>query len=171
MKKKRLPAVIDTNVLVVANQKQGEQMEHVAACARTLLELKQGGRLVLDGADLIFTEYRRHSSFSGSPGAGDSFFKWLVDNRYKQDLVSLVEIGPEDEISPRCPAFRDDELNSFDYSDRKFVAAALAHPGSALKVGLDSDYWMHRNALRRNGVTLVFVCGESHFEQSERGSS
>ena len=52
-------------------------------------------------------------------------------------------------------------LSSFDRSDRKFVAVALAS-GSSPKVlnAADTDWWDHRQALEENGVDVVFLCPE-----------
>lgn len=120
---------------------------------------------MVDAANVIFTEYKRHLSFSGQPGAGDIFFKWFVDNRYRTDRVVQIDL-------PDCPVrpheyqhFPDDpDLTTFDRSDRVFVALAIAHADHPeILNAVDSDYWHHRIALLRAGVTVNNVCGHAHF--------
>ena len=165
-KKKRMPAVVDTNVAIVANHKGGEPLKCAAACADTLNEITKTGVLVLDEGGLIFGEYKTYLSFAGQPGAGDVFFKWLSDNRYKPDRVSQVTLV-EDPARPgefaTFPA--DPALAAFDRSDRKFVAAVLTHPEKPPVLNAtDSDWWDYRDALRPHGVTVRFVCGEERFQ-------
>jgi hypothetical protein len=166
-KKKRMPSIVDTNVAVVANHKDGESLSCVAACARALNAIKKTGLLVIDEGGLIFGEYKTHLSFAGQPGAGDVFFKWLSDNRYRPERVSQVALAND----PACPAEfaafpADPDLATFDPSDRKFVAAALTHPGRPPVLNaVDSDWWNHRDALHRNGITVQFVCGTELFQR------
>jgi hypothetical protein len=162
-----MPAIVDTNVAVVANYKGGELLTCAAACAKALHGVTRTGLLVIDEGGLIFSEYRTYLSFAGQPGAGDYFFKWLSDNRYRTDRVVQVAL-PEDPGRPgEFAAFpTDPELAVFDHSDRKFVAAALTHPGRPPVLNaVDSDWWHHRDALQRNGISIQFVCGTESFQR------
>ena len=49
-------------------------------------------------------------------------------------------------------------LATFDPSDRKFVAVALAS-GSPVANATDTDWLDYQTALEANGVELHFVCG------------
>lgn len=164
-----MPAVVDSNVPIVANRKCGEPPECAAACAHALHEIIRKGLLVIDAGHLIFDEYRRHLSFAGQPGAGDIFFKWLSDNRYKPNRVAQVALTEDPERPGEFAAFpADPELAAFDRSDRKFVAVVLTHPERPpLLNATDSDWWTHRDALRPHGVTIRFVCGEEHFRRGD----
>jgi hypothetical protein len=166
-KKKRMPAVVDTNVPIVANHKGEEPLACAAACADALHEITRTGLLVIDEGGLIFGEYKTYLSFAGQPGAGDYFFKWLSDNRYKPDRVARVALAEDPARPGQFAAFpADEELRSFDQSDRKFVAAALTHPERPPVLdATDSDWWDFRNALRPHGVTIRFVCGEDRFRE------
>lgn len=64
-----------------------------------MYEITKTGLLVIDEGNLIFDEYRAYLSFAGEPGAGDYFFKWLVDNRHKPDRVVQVALA-EDPMRP-----------------------------------------------------------------------
>lgn len=127
-RRSRPPAVVDTNVPIVANRKQAEPLDCAAVCARALRRIIQAGVLVIDGGGLIFGEYRRYLSFAGEPGVGDRFFKWLSDNRYKPNRVATIHLADDpNRIGEFLIYPTDPELQQFDKSDRVFVAVALAH--------------------------------------------
>ena len=167
--KKRLAAVVDTNVAITANYKNGQPLTCVAACALALNEITKTGVLVIDEGGLIFGEYKNHLSFSGGPGAGDSFFKWLTDNRYNNDRVARVALAEDPRRPGEFAAFPDDvDLKAFDKADRKFVAVALTHPEKPPVLNaIDSDWWNHRDALRKHDVQIRFVCGAALFRRDE----
>jgi hypothetical protein len=135
-------------------------MKCVQACATALHEITRTGLLVIDAGGLIFDEYKAHLSFAGQPGAGDYFFKWLSDNRYKPDRVAQVTLDGDPIRQGEFSAFPDDPaLATFDRSDRKFVAVALAHPDRPpILNAVDRDWSDHRVALERNGVRIRFLC-------------
>ena len=154
---------VDTNVLVVANNKTPEAgPECVRACVDALEGIQKKGLLVLDEAMLIFQEYQNHCSFSGQPGVGDAFFKWVHDNRYNDHRCERVALTPSSDADQEFEAFpADPDLAGFDPSDRKFVAVALASTRKpTLLNAVDSDWWDYREALSRNGVKLIFLCPE-----------
>ena len=165
MTRKSKPAVVDTNVPIVANQKGGEDLACAANCATALHAITRAGLLVIDDEELIFKEYKRHLSFAGQPGAGDYFFKWLCDNRYKSNRVAQVTLTRNPENPNEFAVYpQNTELSDFDRSDRKFVAAALSHPERPpILNATDDDWWNYRDALARHGITIRFVCGEDRF--------
>jgi hypothetical protein len=136
--------VIDTNVLVVANGKAEQAgLDCIVACVNALEHVKKRGRLVLDESMLIFDEYQRYCSFSGQPGVGDAFFRWVFNNRYNNRRCEQVRLTPIADPLREFEEFPDEAaLLSFDPSDRKFVAVALAsqHSPSVLNA-VDSDWW------------------------------
>ncbi len=160
MARGRQAFVVDTNVLVAANRRQGEPLACANACAQGLLRIKTAGLLALDEGGRILQEYRRYSSFSGQPGIGDSFFKWVHDNLGRQDLIHRVRITPSDR--KEFQEFPDSsELAGFDRSDRKFVAVALSHAQKPPVLNAtDRDWWDYREALQAAGVRVVFLCPE-----------
>jgi len=160
--KGRQPCVVDTNVPVVANRRQGESRTCANACAQALLNIKKSGLLVLDDQDGILKEYRGHLSLSGQPGVGDSFVKWAHDNAGRQDLVQRVRITPSPGTAKEFQEFPDSaELTGFDRSDQKFVAVALSHSQNPpILNGTDQDWWNYRKALKAAGVQVRFLCPE-----------
>lgn len=164
--RKMVPAVVDTNVPILANHTGEEELQCAAACAIALHEITRHGVLVMDEGGLIFSEYKNYLSFAGQPGAGDYFFKWLADNRYKADRVHHVPLIEDPEREGEFTTFPTDaDLSAFDRSDRKFVAVALGHPERPpILNATDDDWWNYREALARHGITIHFVCGEERFQ-------
>ena len=152
--------VIDTNVPVTANGMAGQADIHcVEACIDALVEAKKA-TVVLDDLDLIMTEYRRHLSPSGQPGLGDMFMKWLHQNQGRPQCCEFVHLTPRDGSNEDFEEFPDDtELASFDRADRKFVAAARTSRHRPRVVNAtDTDWWIYRQVLKKNGVRVKFLC-------------
>jgi hypothetical protein len=160
------PLVVDTNVAVVANDASlpadtpiTRPLDCVAACIKALIELTEAGHLVLDTAGLIFDEYKTYLNFSGQPGVGDVFMKWVHDRQWNPEFCTRVEITPDS--SKGFVEFPDDpELAAFDWSDRKFVAVARAH-GKDVRIlqAVDEDAWVQaEGVLRENGAPVQFLC-------------
>lgn len=157
-----MPAVvIDTNVLVVANDK-AEQAgpDCVLACVAALEEAKARKLVLVDSGMQIFEEYLRHASLAGRPGLGDAFLKWLWSNQANTRHCEQVEItlkadNPQDfEEFPNDPG-----LAGFDRADRKFVAVALASgKRPSILNATDSDWWDYRRQFEANGLQIEFLC-------------
>lgn len=161
-------AVVDTNVPVVANGKSDQASTAcVIACVEALLVIQNGRRIVLDDGYRIFNEYKSGLSFSGQPGVGDAFFKWLHQNMHNPKHCELVAIHPRTDSPDEFHEFPNDPaLATFDLADRKFVAVARAHPSRPpILNAVDSDWWDHREILKSYHVEVEFLCN-GHFEDS-----
>lgn len=151
--------LIDTNVAIVANGKSDAGPACVLAAIERLERLIAGEILVLDDAEHILTEYRRHLSPHGQPGTGDQFFRWIWEQAiYNPQHCEQIALALDDDgsfaIFPNTAA-----LAKFDPSDRKFVAAALTHPARPPVVNAtDTDWHHHRDALASHGVLVAFIC-------------
>ncbi|WP_151087736.1 PIN domain-containing protein [Hymenobacter baengnokdamensis] len=153
--------LIDTNVAIVANGKSNAGPACVIAAIERLERLIAGEILILDDADHIVTEYRRHLSPSGQPGTGDQFYRWLYEQAaYNPQHCEKVTLATDEDGS--FTAFpKAAELARFDLSDRKFVAAALTHHAAPPVVNAsDTDWHEHREALKAHGVVIEFICPE-----------
>ena len=65
--------VVDTNVLIVANDKSEQAtLDCLSQCVTALDEARQK-IIVIDDAFRIFNEYKNEVSPSGQPGVGDAF--------------------------------------------------------------------------------------------------
>ncbi len=154
-----MAVIVDTNVVVVANGRSEQaSSDCVDTCGERLEEIMRGEmKLVLDNRWIILREYMRNLR-SNSADVGDRFLGWILANRDKRcDLVSITLVdGSENEFEefPDDPA-----LEGFDPDDRKFVAVAVAHPETPpILQAVDSRWWDFRDAFRRNGVTVEFIC-------------
>ena len=151
--------VVDTNVPIVASGGT-EQADPscILNCIAILREIQDERLVLLDDKDLILGEYRENLSFSGQPGVGNSFFKWLFDNQANPAHCRKVQLTIHPvrgfEEFPEDPS-----LDSFDRDDRKFVAVVIASgTGPAVLNASDRDWWVYRQELRRHGVEVVFLC-------------
>jgi len=152
-------AVVDTNVLIVANEgSEHATLSCILASIDALSALRQSGLIALDDQFLILDEYRRYSSLRGQPGVGDGFLRHLYDNLYNDAVCKLVTITPiEDGSFAEFPTDR--RLAGFDRDDRKFVATALScEPTAEILNATDTDWWNDREALAMNGVDVRFLC-------------
>ena len=153
--------VVDTNVVMVANNYTSQASATCEiACIEKLDWIRDNGILLLDNMDLIFQEYEPYFSYSGQPGPGDAFFRWLHLNQYNNHHCRTIALTPHDEREfAEFPS--DPELASFDRSDRKFVAVAIAS-GNAPEIlnATDTDWWQHHTALQRHGIKVTFLCPE-----------
>lgn len=155
--------VVDTNVAKVANG-EAEQAGSscVTRCIDELLDLRRHRRVVLDQGGEILEEYERNLDFSGA-NPGDEFYRWLWFNQGTCSRKVPITADP----SRGFREFPDDpDLKGFHRKDRKFVAVALASgAGPEILNASDTDWWNHREPLRRHGVEIKFLCPELMPEQ------
>ncbi|MBA2556621.1 MAG: hypothetical protein H0V12_04625 [Chloroflexi bacterium] len=156
--------VVDTNVAKTANgANPGAPTSCVAASARALQEVMNGGHVFLDDGGLIVKEYRGTLDPKGQPGPGDVFLKWLLTHEWGGLKVTRVTITPKahgdedfEELPDPPPGV------AYDRSDRKFLAVAAAHPDRPpILQAFDSKWWGWRTALAAVGVTIHFLCPEA----------
>jgi hypothetical protein len=155
--------IFDTNVPVVANGLAGQaSAECVEACIDKLVESQSQDVVLVDDLGLIFEEYQRYLAHRGQPGTGDAFFKWLWDNQANEAhcrRVPITSIHPDPRAFLEFP--EDPRLATFDASDRKFVAVAIAAGSHPVIVNAsDTDWWAARHVLAEYHVTVEFLCPE-----------
>ena len=152
--------VIDTNVLIVANNRSEQaSLECCRHCIEALQEARQQ-ITVIDDAFLIFGEYKHEVSPSGQPGVGDAFLLWLLQNWSNPNHCEAVTLTPNaDNSFDEFP--NDPDLVGFDPSDHKFVAAAnISAYAPEILNAVDSDWWIHGQALERNKIYVAHLCQE-----------
>ena len=155
--------VVDTNVPVVANVRSEQASpDCVDACTSALQDARNGGKVVMDDGLRILDEYMGHLSYSGQPGIGDAFFRWIWQNQVNPAVCERVTIHPRHGTEGDFEEFpQDPELQGFDRSDRKFVAVALASTNRpTILNAVDSDWWTYHKALERHGLKIEFLCRE-----------
>lgn len=150
-------AVVDTNVLVVANGGYAKADDQcVLDAQRFLRDVQACESLVLDDAWRILGEYRRRVKGADPNGVGSHFFKWAA--RAGRHLV-VITCHP-DRVFVEFPS--DPALKTFDPSDRKFVAVAIKSATDRTEVvnASDSGWRKHDLALRQAGVAVRELCPE-----------
>jgi hypothetical protein len=152
-------AVIDTNVLLVANGQHADVSEDcVIKCVQRLQTMQNSGITVIDDGYRILGEYQHKTRLNPPKGVGDVFLKWLLRETGKQKRVELVSLT---ETAENCFAeFPDPALElNFDAPDRKFAAVAHAHPDKPpIWQTADCkwlDWWSPLQAKR---VRVEFLC-------------
>jgi hypothetical protein len=149
--------VVDTNVAILANNREWPSPECVLACAQQLREIVHTGRIALDAGDRIFAQYRGHLSFSGQPGVGDAFFKWVFDHYWNDERCDRVLITPEGDSYKEFPA--DERLAAFHSKDRMFVAVAAVHSEQPpILQAVDAKWRNFVASLADYGVNVQFLC-------------
>ena len=157
--------VVDVNVAIVANANKSPQanLDCMSACVSALQDIVANGVIVLDADMRILDEYMQHLSLAGQPGLGDAFMRWVWENQsvtLRCERVDLTLISGVEGEFQQFPS--DPDLRGFDRSDRKYVAVALASQKSPeILNAVDTDYWNHRIALRKNRVRLRFLCPQN----------
>jgi hypothetical protein len=152
-------AVIDTNVLLVANgQHEDISPDCVIECIRRLQAIQQSGITVIDDGYRILDEYQRKTRLKPPVGVGDKFLKWLLRKADNHAHVEQVQIT---ETAENCYAeFPDSSLELlFDPPDRKFAAVAYVHPNKPPILQAADCKWLDwRLALQAKGVYVEFLC-------------
>lgn len=154
-------AVIDTNVLLVANGQHADVSgDCITACVSRLQAMQKTGVVVIDDGFRILGEYQHKTSLNPPKGVGDVFLKWLLrqaGNTARVEQVPLTETAANFFVE-----FPDSTLQLvFDAPDRKFAAVANAHPDKPpIWQAADCkwlDWW---SALQAKGVGVDFLCPE-----------
>lgn len=165
--------VVDTNVVLVANGLHEEVSPRcVSDCALALQGIMTSGKLVLDAGFLILNEYQNKTTPKTGSRPGDAFVKWALRNRANPKAVDLVslEIDPERGFVSFPP---DPDLENFDPPDRKFVAAAAAHPEQVEVLQAADSKWLGwKAALERHGIPVKLLCQADieRFHQNKLGA-
>lgn len=155
--------VVDTNVAVTANGKQGNATRAcVDASARALQRVMADGHLFVDDAGEIVREYRNNLNARGEPGPGDIFLKWVLTHEWggiKVTRIPLTRSGDCVTTFAALPAPR--AGTTYDPSDCKFLALAAAHgEHPPILQATDSKWWGWRDSLNDLGVKVIFLCPE-----------
>lgn len=154
-----MKAVIDTNVLLIANGQHNDvSLDCIEACVKGLNDIQANGVTVIDDGYRILGEYQHKTSLKPPKGVGDVFLKHLLrnsGNTSKVEQVSLKEASTDvfDE-------FPDKSLEQvFDAPDRKFVAVA-----NSLSVkppiwqAADCKWLNWWSRLSKYGIRVDFLC-------------
>lgn len=160
------PKIVDTNVPLTAITTE-ETIPAVCrrACVKIIGRILAGDILVvLDDQNEALREYRQQMYPDPNPSAGlaSQFLMYLFNYQYDLNRVRRVPIQKLEDGS-YDPFPDDDELRTFDPSDRKWVAIAISFENetsdkAAIVNATDSD-WLHfEHTLQRLGIKIEFLC-------------
>ncbi|WP_345795921.1 hypothetical protein [Castellaniella sp. MT123] len=153
-----MKAVIDTNVLLVANGRHEEASEDcVIECVRRLQAMQRSGIVVIDDGHRILGEYLHKTCLNPPTGVGDKFLKWLLQHA---DTARVEQVSLNEVAADRFAEFPDAALEAaFDAPDRKFAAVAHAHADKPpIWQAVDCkwlDWWP---AMQAKDVHIEFLC-------------
>jgi hypothetical protein len=157
-----MAVVVDSNVAYVASRLHDKADDAcINECVKRLRDVQVAGGLLIDDKGLILLEYTKKLGYSGQPGAGHAFVKWAHDHQAIPAKVRQVAITPRSDAGwRRYDEFPDrSDLSTFDKSDQKFVAVALASgTNPPILNAVDSDWCNHRGVLESAGVTVELLC-------------
>ena len=144
--------VVDTNVAVAANRRDTHADERCQlACIDRLEHVARQGVVAVDRSGLIIGEYAGRLSRSGQPGTGDAFFKHILNHQWQDSRVRRVPVTASDDDRK---GFEELPENSFDRSDRVFLAVAVASDAIVLNA-TDSDWDEHAGLMDDLGVEVA----------------
>ncbi|MBW9248177.1 MAG: hypothetical protein ACYCR3_03610 [Acidithiobacillus sp.] len=157
-----MKAVIDTNVLLVANGQHADiSTDCVTECVRRLQAMEKSGVTIIDDNYRILGEYQHKTSLNPPKGVGDVFLKSLLRNVGNQARVEQVRLT---ETAENCfVEFPDPTLELvFDPPDRKFAAVAHAHPDKPPVLQATDCKWLDWwPALQVKDVRVEFLCPDN----------
>lgn len=152
--------VIDTNVLIAANEKNrsgrppvAEECQLAAICFLKRI-LKNSESVVLDESGNVEEEYRKRLNQNGKPGVGDLFYQRICRDWRLHPRVPLPK-RPDGEYRDLPQPVID---AGFDRDDRKFAALAK-RKGVPVVNAVDSDWLDAQTLLAAHGIRVKFICG------------
>jgi len=154
-------AIVDTNVLLVANGSHGDVSDAcMEKCIERLVYQKERGITVIDDCFHILREYQNKTHPNQPKGVGDVFLKWLLQNQRNPAHVEQVTITEVEEN--RFSEFPDAELEGrFDPPDRKFAAVSNAHPQKPPILQAADCKWLDWwETLGNHGIAVDFLCAD-----------
>ena len=160
--------IVDTNVIVIANDTDDKRADCRDRCQDRLQEIRdQHETVVLDDEWRILGEYKDNTNPNRRKGIGDLFVKRLLQNLENPAVCTMVPITPLAGSGTDFEEFPNDDasLKKFHKKDRKFIAVALAHERDTryvppILLAMDRGWLQFTDALRNHGVRIDLICEE-----------
>ena len=147
--------VVDTNVPIVANGCAPQTDDQCrSSCVGKLRYLMEQGTVAIDDKDAILKEYINNFSRSAGRSVGDQFFIHVINNQYVETRVQRAAVTP---IDDERRSFEELPENTFDRSDRKFLAVAVSADAVILNA-TDSDWGEQKELMDTLGVEVEQLC-------------
>lgn len=160
--------IVDTNVIVIANDTDDEREDCRDRCQARIREIRdQRETVTLDDKWRILGEYKANTNPNSRKGIGDLFVKRLLQNLSNSSICTMVSITPSAGNGTDFAEFpnADEALTGFHKKDRKFIAVALAHQRDAgqvptITLAIDRGWLQFIDALEKHGISIDFICEE-----------
>ena len=170
--------IIDTNVIVIANDTDDERVGCRDRCHDRLEQIiSHGETVVVDDGWRIFGEYEDHVNPNTRKGIGDIFVKTLLQNLKNPEICTMVHITPLAGNGNDFAEFPSDDevLAGFHKKDQKFIAVALAHQRDigetpTILLAIDRGWLQFTDALANHGVSIDLICEEDIQRPRQRGT-
>lgn len=147
--------VVDTNVAIAANGRDTHaDTKCQLRCVEQLKLVVEREVVAVDDKGLVTEEYQNRLIFAGAPGVGDAFWKHVFNNQYLEERVRRVTITPSDDDKR---GFEELPENTFDQSDRKFLAVAVV-AGAEVLNATDNDWSEHETLMQQLEVEVEQLC-------------
>ena len=147
--------VVDTNVAISANGRETHADERCQLeCVRKLKAVAVGEVVAIDDGGSILQEYLKYLRWSGQLGTGDAFLKHVFNFQYDSTRVRRIPLTPSED---HRQGFEELPPNTFDPSDRKFLAVAVVASAVVLNA-TDSDWHEQRALTDELGVEVRQLC-------------
>ena len=148
--------VVDTNVAFVANRSIDVAVDDEChrTCTERLEHLIDCETVAVDELGLIMAEYADRLCWSGGPRIGDRFFMYVFNRQYDSDRIQRVDVTPTDDDRRE---FEELPENTFDRSDRKFLAVAVVADAVVLNA-TDGDWSENQALMDELGVEVQELC-------------
>jgi len=149
-------AVVDTNVLVVANGRATHVDEACRlSCVDELARLARNEVVCVDDKGLILREYERRTEQRGQAEPGTVFFKHVWQKMGDPNRIHVASVDP---LDPEGRDFSDPVLPRNNLKkDAKFLAVAVK-ADAVIVNATDSDWAEHHELTDRLGVDVRQLC-------------
>ena len=159
--------IVDTNVIVIANDTDDERKDCRDRCQARIKQIRDRREtVVVDDDWQILGEYRDNTRLNTRKGVGDLFVKRLLQNLGNPNICTTVHItslvgnGTDFEEFPT-----DTALINFDPDDRKFIAVALAHKRDngqlpTILLAIDRGWLQFIDAFANHEINVDLICEE-----------
>ncbi|MDE2719762.1 hypothetical protein [Candidatus Palauibacter polyketidifaciens] len=161
--------VVDTNVAVAANGRADAQADEECqlACVEKLESVVATEVVVIDDGGAVLEEYMGRLNLSGMPGVGDAFLRHVFNHQFTNERVRRVAVTPSKDDRRGFEELPD---NTFDRSDRKFLAVAVV-AGAVVLNATDSDWREHAALMESLAVEVSQLCPHQASKAAPRDRS
>jgi hypothetical protein len=158
--------IIDTNVPIIAQGDSDYTEDCQERCAHFMESIKYETHIVVIDSDYdLLVEYEKNATRYKQDSYLREFVKWLHRHKDNSSKVKKVNISQDSEKGYIEVPQNLHALN-FDWSDRKFIAVAIANDKIAPIIEAGDSKWIGwESALNNEGISVDFLCKKELWEK------